>query len=106
MTNATMPQPVAFRIEWDRQDEMWVQAHTDEATARDQAERRGGRVSDLITTDQAEAYKDACVRKALEEAAEIAAQKSAVMPHYSDLTRGYAQGRGAAAEAIRALIPK
>lgn len=43
-----------------------------------------------ITTDQAEAYKDACVREALEEAAELADTMMAFSVH----------------DAIRALIPQ
>ena len=33
---------------------------------------------------------------ALTEAAEIAGRKSVIMPHYDNLTRGYAQARGEA----------
>ncbi len=65
-----------------------------------------GPMHHLITTDQAEAYAAAKAREALEEAASIAGEKSAALPHYSGLTRGYAEGRAAAAAAIRALIPK
>ena len=38
----------------------------------------------------------------LREAAEIAGLKSATLPHDNDLTRGYANGRSAAAAEIRA----
>jgi hypothetical protein len=39
-------------------------------------------------------------RQGMLDAAEIAAKQSAIMPHYSDIERGYAQGRGEAANAI------
>ena len=45
-------------------------------------------------------------RKGMQMAAEIAGQKSAVLPHYPDVTRGYAQGRSAAREAILAKMEK
>jgi hypothetical protein len=44
-------------------------------------------------------------REALEAAAEVAFQKSATLPHDSDLYRGYANGRSDAGIAIRNLIP-
>jgi hypothetical protein len=42
----------------------------------------------------------------LREAAEIAAQKSALLPHQSDMDRGYALARGDATKSIRALADK
>lgn len=41
--------------------------------------------------------------EAYERAAEVAGEKSVCLPHYDDLTRGYALGRGEAAATIRRL---
>lgn len=40
---------------------------------------------------------------ALEEAAKVAGERSAILPNQNDFTRGYANGRGGAASAIRSL---
>lgn len=90
MTKATMPEPVAYFYQRD------FDKYKDRYT--------GG--IPVITTDQAEAYADARVRVALETAAAVAEERSAVLPHYSDFIRGYANGRKDAASAIRALLQK
>lgn len=45
-------------------------------------------------------------RKGMQMAAEIAGQKSAVLPHYPDVTRGYAAGRSASRADILAEMEK
>lgn len=53
-----------------------------------------------------EAYGREKVREGMHLAATIAGMKSAVLPHYPDFTRGYAQGRSGAREAILAKMEK
>jgi hypothetical protein len=53
-----------------------------------------------------EAYGREKVREGMKRAAEIAGRKSAVMPHYHDITRGYANGRSGARDAILAAMEK
>ena len=70
------------------------------------SKRTGATVgSHLITTTQAEAYADARVREALEEALQLTSRRTMHLPHYSDFDRGYAEGRSSAAMEIRALLP-
>lgn len=66
MSDVQMPEPVAWLVEWKNQGETWMQAQANEVTARDQALRQRGQVTDLITTTQAQAYADARVKEALE----------------------------------------
>lgn len=54
-----------------------------------------GEFSRAVETVMLDAYK-----KGMTDAAGIAAQKSAVMPHYNDIARGYGQGRSEASTAI------
>lgn len=53
-----------------------------------------------------EAYGREKVREGMHLAATIAGMKSTVLPHYPDFTRGYAQGRSGAREAILAKMEK
>lgn len=53
-----------------------------------------------------EAYGRKKVWEGMHLAATIAGMKSAVLPHYPDITRGYAQGRSGAREAILAKMEK
>lgn len=96
MTTETtlMSESVAWLVEWENGGKTWVQAHASEVRAREQAVRQNGRVTELCAIDQAEAYKNACVREALEETA------NNVLASDPLATR-----RGLAA-AIRASIPE
>lgn len=63
MTKVTMPEPVArasVHMYLDRRQFLLAELGTEAAGELTRGEY------DLITTDQAEAYKDACVREALE----------------------------------------
>ena len=66
MTKVTMPDPVAWaHFTRDGLIQIWSRQKTDV----DSLERIKGKQPDaLITTTQAQAYKDACVKAALEEA--------------------------------------
>lgn len=64
MTQVKMPEPVAFLVDWPDEPDLGHYFAEEQATI--------GRSQPLITTTQAEAYADARVREALEEAAEIA----------------------------------
>lgn len=103
MSQVKMPEPVT-----------WVRQHPDGALTAEFLEneviepvrKQSGAWKPLITTTQAEAYADARVREALEEAAAIADQKSRIgvlrsleATHKSDAAREIAG-------AIRALIPQ
>jgi len=55
--------------------------------------------------DMARAALAIAERRIREDCAEIAGQKSAMMPHDSDFTRGYASGRVAARADIAAIRP-
>ena len=106
MTNkTTMPEPVAYP------SDDWVEAFFGLPDKNGLYMFRGGFVNiagrfriaakcaGLITTTQAEAYKDACVREALEEAAQ-----EVELCYSNNDSQDDFQRRSAAA--IRALIPK
>lgn len=126
MIKTRMPDPVA----WLRIDELRklgepysdspINQRTDSmllhAKGTEGAAKRYGFDAPVITTEQAEAYKDACVEEALEEAAELcdaAASFNAEMlvkqPYPSDFYTAYSAALNEAegmASSIRALIPK
>jgi LmbE family N-acetylglucosaminyl deacetylase len=62
--------------------------------------------TEVYTGEDLEAYAAAVRREALEEAARVAGERSTYLPHYPDITRGYAQGRADAEHDIRALIER
>lgn len=82
-------------------DEVVERARTDAAMLR-------RAVGHLVVIVAERAACDARVREAevaaYERAADIAELRSLALPNDSDMTRGYANGRKAAAAAIRALI--
>lgn len=97
----TMPEPVAFR--WRAPIVDSVGRQCGESDWKFGAEKGGlpwWTRDNLITTDQAEAYKDACVRDALEDAAMLLEANAEVC--HSD-TGNILRSN---ADAIRALIPK
>lgn len=84
-----------------------AEAERDEALAAEAEYRR--EIQALTPADAKaalEAYGREKVREGMHLAATIAGMKSAVLPHYSDITRGYAQGRSGAREAILAKMEK
>ncbi|TGV05839.1 hypothetical protein E4695_15125 [Alcaligenaceae bacterium 429] len=124
MSKVTMPEPVAYL----RSDElrklgdpnkikgMSIHAVMDSARlsakgTKELAERYGHGVA-IITTDQAEAYKDACVREALEEAAKqpreyaMTLEKNGWGNRFPDELTAIFNAADNMADRIRALIPK
>lgn len=70
MTNATMPEPVAWRIRFAVSGDFdQIDYHSHNAIGDYRAIYPDATSTPLITTDQAEAYAAAKVREALEEAA-------------------------------------
>lgn len=62
MSKVTMPKPVAYAVTNKRHQEFSIALHHDASFAEGDSDLL---IEDLITTKQAEAYKDACVREAL-----------------------------------------
>lgn len=95
MSNVKKPEPELSQFRLKTQHGEWLPYWWDLSLSKyvggEKQERH------FITTDQAEAYKDACVREALEQAEEavVTLYESADLPYLPDITR-----------AIRALIPK
>lgn len=105
MNKVEMPEPVAFRWRVPIVDSDGRQCgESDWKFGTEKGGLPWWTRDNLITTAQAEAYADARVREALEAAAAVAEERSAVLPHYSDFIRGYANGRKDAASAIRAAL--
>jgi len=93
MSTVKMPGPVAYaHIAKDGFIRMWSKEKTNLKAV---TESIGKEPIALITTDQAEAYKDTCVREALEEAAGLCDRFSNRMMSAEEC-----------ADAIRAMIPK
>lgn len=91
MTTIPTPEPVAFLVDWPDEPDLGHYFAEEQAST--------GRSRPLITTTQAEAYADARVRQALEQAAE--ACTSTMMMNsdsYCGATAHYCADR------IRALI--
>lgn len=98
MTKATMPEPAGFIKPYSLRS---LEGLSDQGLIYTEIRRRGDdeRTIPIFTTDQAEAYKDACVREALEEAAHI------VDANAADCTGRIRKGLlRSNAQAIRALM--
>lgn len=110
MTNVPMPEPAAWAVTVGENFANCIEiTHCKEdAEAQYEASTEGGYESlymlrELITTTQAEAYKDACVREALEEAAGIADREHFGGQHDDDLS--WTGCAAHIAHAIRSLLP-
>lgn len=101
MSNVKKPEPVAWRT---YRSKRWCFAYSpNRKLCQCDSDWQG-----LITTEQAEAYKDACVREALEQAAQELERRRNLLINQNvvlDIKEGVAM-YDLCAGAIRALIPK
>lgn len=112
MSNVKKPEPVAWRTRYQAEPEMignypWSYTDYDPKRLAFNPEKES-----LVTTDQAEAYKDACVREALEQAAKkpreyaLQLEKSGWGNRFPDELTAIFNAADNMADRIRALIPK
>lgn len=106
MINATMPEPVAWRIRFAVSGDFdQIDYHSHNAIGDYRAIYPDATSTPLITTDQAEAYAAAKVREALEEAAQACEARIGTGSPGIDTGDCDAEATECAA-AIRALIPQ
>lgn len=110
MTKVTMPEPMTYPPDdWVSQffgepDDCGFYAFRGDFGNIAYKFQRAAQASNLITTTQAEAYKDACVREALEQAAQACESRIRTGDPGVDTTEVDIEAVSCAA-AIRALLP-